>query len=72
MIGELLEVGDKLHVTSVFGISWFKITRVTKTLAISKRSDGYELRFKRVISHSMSHPSQQWDSNTYTVERKQK
>ncbi len=70
MKNELLEVGDKLHINTGCGVNWFKITRVTKTLAMSKRkSDGYEHVFKRKISLNMSHPRERWNTCTYTVER---
>lgn len=53
-----LEVGDILEVSNVFGASRYLITRVTKTLAMSKRAeDGYEHKFKREISSNMSHPA---------------
>lgn len=70
MSKELLVVGDKLNLETAFGINWYKITRVTKTLAFSKReSDGYEYKFKREIGVNMSHPYQQWNTVKYTVER---
>lgn len=65
----LLQVGDKLHLTTYMGANWYKITRVTKTLAMSKRKDGYEYKFKRAISCNMAHPYQQWSTTKYTVER---
>ncbi len=66
----LLEVGDKLIIENCFGCNWFRITRVTKTLAISKRrSDGFEFRFKREIELSMAHPRRAFDTSKYTVER---
>lgn len=67
---EYLEVGDKLHVTSVgYGTTSFEITRVTKMLAFCKPSSGREYPFKRLISSDMSHPNR---SHTvrYRVERK--
>ncbi len=66
----LLEVGDKVIIENCFGCNWFRITRVTKTLAISKRrNDGFEHRFKRRISSDMSHPYIAYNQNEYTVER---
>lgn len=63
-----LEVGDTLVVESFMGKGYFPITRVTKTLAFSKReSDGYEHSFKREIGYNMSHPRQKWDTLKYTV-----
>ena len=72
MNGErLLEVGDILITETFLGKNRFPITRVTKTLAKSRRdSDGFEQSFKREISFNMSHPYQQWNTVTYSVERK--
>jgi hypothetical protein len=65
-----LEVGDKLNTSTCFGINWYKITRTTKTLAMSKReSDGYEYKFKRAITGNMSHPTSQYNLTNYSVER---
>ena len=65
----LLQVGDKLHLETFMGANWYKITRVTKTLAISKRkSDGHEYKFKRHISCNMAQPYRQWNTVKYTVE----
>lgn len=67
---KLLNVGDVLIVKTIFGSSRFTITRVTKTLALSKReSDGYEYKFKRNISYNMSHPKEYWSTTKYTVEK---
>ena len=69
MSRELLEVGDVLITTTCFGSHRFPITRVTKTLAKSKReSDDYEYTFKRRISHDMKHPPERWNTTKYTVE----
>lgn len=68
---ELLNVGDVLIVKNFLGTSRLKITRVTKTLAKSKRDDGYEHTFKREISGNMSHPYQPHSCTKYTVERAQ-
>ncbi len=63
-----MEVGDIIQTTSFMGTNNFPVTRVTKTLAMSKRkSDGYEQKFKREISHDMSHPYQQWSTITFNV-----
>ena len=70
MKGELLEVGDKLHINTGWGVNWFVITRVTKTLAMSKNKNGHEHKFKREISNDMSHPNERWNTTTYNVERK--
>ena len=54
---ELINIGDTLLVDTRLSKNAYKITRVTKTLAMSKReSDGYEHVFKRVISCDMAHP----------------
>ena len=64
---EYLEVGDTLVTKTFMGSIHFTITRVTKTLAKSKRKDGYEYTFKRRISNHMSYPSQAYDPTTYYV-----
>lgn len=64
--GELLQVGDIVIKETIIGISTFQITRVTKTLAKSKReSDGFEHTFKRIVSSNMQHPYMQWTSSKY-------
>ncbi len=66
----LLEVGDKLTIENCYGCNWFRITRVTKTLAMCKRpTDGFEFRFKREIGLCMAHPRRLFDTSKYTVER---
>ena len=66
---DLLCVGDVIKVINRFGVGNFPITRVTKTLAFSKREDGYERSWKRKISANMSHPYDLWDKSTYTIKR---
>ena len=69
---EYVEVGDTIISTSFLGESHFPASRVTKTLAISKReSDGYEHRFQRYISSDMSYPQGKWNSVKYRVVRKE-
>ncbi|TNC80845.1 MAG: hypothetical protein C9356_12025 [Oleiphilus sp.] len=64
----LLKVGDILVTKTFMGTHKYPITRVTKTLAKSKRkSDGYEYTFKREISDNMSHPCEQWSTTEYNV-----
>lgn len=63
----MLEVGDTLLVENFTGRYKYLITRVTKTLAMSKRSDGYEQAFKRAVTSDMSHPAIKHNSNKYTV-----
>lgn len=66
----LAEVGDIIFTHHRLGGSSFPVTRVTKTLAISKReSDGYERKFKRGISYDMRHPYEQWNTTPDTVTR---
>jgi hypothetical protein len=61
-------VGDTIITSTCFGESRFLITRVTKTLAMSKReSDGYEYKFKRRISYDMAHPRERWSTTNYKV-----
>lgn len=64
---ELANKGDTIQTITFMGVTDFKITRVTKTLAMSRRDDGYEYKFKREISHSMEHPQQRWNSTIYKV-----
>ena len=52
----LANVGDVIKIITFIGNDWFPVTRVTKTLAISKFPDGYEFKFKRLIGNNMSHP----------------
>ena len=69
-MSDLVEVGDVIVTkNSLGGISRFPITRVTKTLAKSKRKDGYEHTFKRFISNNMAHPPERWDLTKYEVEK---
>jgi hypothetical protein len=68
---ELLNIGDTVITKSFLGETRFPITRVTKTLAISKRAT-YEHRFKREISHNMSHPYEQYCCVDYRVETGEK
>lgn len=67
-MSELVDVGDIITTSNWAGSTAFLITRVTKTLAMSRRaSDGYEHRFKRVISRDMSHPHHQYNTTKYEV-----
>lgn len=69
--GDQVEVGD-LIVTKhgLGGVKRYPITRVTKTLAKSKRAkDGYEHTFKRHVSGDMTHPYQSWNTTSYKVFR---
>lgn len=64
---KLLNIGDTVITTSFLGENRFRIDKVTKTLAISKRAT-YEHRFKREISHNMSHPYEPYCCIDYRVE----
>lgn len=65
-----LEVGDYIRIISAFGVSGFRIDRVTKTLAVHQFGDGRELKFKRRVSESsMAHPYQLWNTNRYECYR---
>ena len=66
---KLVEVGDLLITENCFGKSKYQITRITKTLAMSKREDGYEFKFKRQISGNMAHPYIEWSTTDYKVMR---
>ena len=69
MTSKLVNVGDTIITKTFMGKSRYPITRVTKTLAMSKRkTDGFEHKFKRQISHSMAHPYSQWNITEYMVE----
>lgn len=63
--GELLEVGDVLEVTNLFGTKKLTITRVSATLSFSKIKSGDERRFKRVVGFSMSHPYEKFSTIRY-------
>lgn len=65
-MSELLNVGDTLVVKNIY-CHTYKITRVTKTLAMSERDNGCEHKFKRKISHNMQHPQEKWNTSTYEV-----
>lgn len=67
---DLLCVGDVLCIENFTGKRKYLITRVTKTMAMSKLKNGSELRWKRKISYNMSLPHYTWDTNKYTVIRK--
>lgn len=66
----MLEVGDKILISNVFTTTLNEITRVTKTLALSKREDGYEQRFYRKTGKT--YPKARYDQNTYKIIRKNK
>ena len=65
----LLEVDDIVVVENSFGRYEYKITRVTKTLALSKReSDGYEYRFYRdVENNGVAYPKSRSHQNRYSI-----
>jgi hypothetical protein len=68
-MGNLLEVGDTVIVENALVTSKYKITRVTKTLALSKRpSDGYEHRFYRDTKNKgVAYYKDRFDQNTYSI-----
>ena len=69
-MSELVQVGDVIVTEHpLVGVRRYEITRVTKTLAKSKRADGYEHTFKRVIGSDMAHPYCNWNRTRYKVER---
>ena len=75
--GEVLKHGDQVEVGDVIvtkhplgGVHSYPVTRLTKTLAKSKRAkDGYEHTFKRYVSGDMTHPYQSWNTIGYKVFR---
>lgn len=69
-MSDQLNVGDVLITEHMLGESRFPITRATKTLAVSRRSDGYEHKFKRAISSNMSYPHERYDLTQYRVDFK--
>ena len=66
---DLLEVGDTVVVENVYGKHEYKITRVTKTLALSKlNSEGSERRFYRdTKKKGVAYPKRRFDKNTYSI-----
>ena len=66
---DLLEIGDIVVVGTMLGKSEYKITRVTKTLALSKRpSDGYEHRFYRDTKNKgVAYHKSRFDQTTYSI-----
>ena len=68
-MSDLLEVGDIVVVENTLGKYEYKITRVTKTQALSKRpSDGYEHRFYRDTKNkSVAYHKSRFDKNTYSI-----
>lgn len=66
---DLLEIGDIVVVENPFGKTEYKITRVTKTQALSKReSDGYEHRFYRdTEKKGVAYHKSRFDQNTYSI-----
>lgn len=69
--GESLQVGDVIETKHIFGgDNKFKITRITKRHALSKReSDGYEHKFKLYCSVDMAVPSVRYNMVRYSVFR---
>lgn len=66
---DLLEIGDIVVVENALVRSEYRITRVTKTQALSKRpSDGYEHRFYRDVKNKgVAYHKSRFDRNTYSV-----
>lgn len=64
---DMLEVGDIVVTSSMMGVRNYPITRVTKTLAKSRRDANYEHTFKRAISSNMQHPGERWNTTRYSV-----
>lgn len=78
--GELLDVNDYIIVRSILGKRKYKVTRITKTLAICKYdrsteknpNDFIDIRFKRRYGFYFGfYPSDTWDKNDYKVYRKE-
>jgi len=64
----MVDIGDTIKTETYLGVHEYVITRVTKTLAMSLReSDGYEYKFRRVISDNMRHPYFAHDNTSYEV-----
>lgn len=68
-MADLLEIGDIVVVSNAFTRYECEITRVTKTLALSKREeDGYEHRFYRDIKNKgVEYPKSRFSQNTYRI-----
>jgi len=67
----LVEIGDNIFIKQPGSMSTFTITRVTDTLAYSKKSGGSEDVFKREISDNMGHPVQRFNVAEYIVSTKE-
>ena len=63
--GESLEIGDIIQSKSFVGIFQMKVSRVTKTKAVCKRSDGIEISYKRQVGINMSYPNESWSAIDY-------
>ena len=69
-MSKLIEVGDSVLVDNGLSRHVYKITRVTKTLALSKRADdGYEHRFNRDPSKGISYPRERRGMTRYSIIR---
>lgn len=69
-MSKLIEVGDSVVVDNGLTRHIYKITRVTKTLALSKRDDdGYEHRFNRDPSKGIAYPRERYSMTSYTIIR---
>lgn len=69
-MSKLIEVGDTLIADTGLTRYRYKITRVTKTLALSKRADdGYEHRFYRDASRGFTYPQTPRCLTKYTLIR---
>lgn len=69
-MSKLIEVGDSVVVDNGLTRHIYKITRVTKTLALSKRADdGYEHRFNRDPTKGIPYPRERWSMTKYTLIR---
>lgn len=68
----LVSPGDVVVTKTFMGELKFTITRVTKTLAIARVKNAarefVDIKFKRQISHNMSHPYEQFCLTEYRVE----
>lgn len=76
---ELLEINDFVVVQSILGRRQYKITRLTKTLAVCKcnrstkerPNDFIDIRFNKRYGFGFGfYPRDTWDSNAYRVYRK--
>jgi hypothetical protein len=67
----VIEVGDLITYRNTFGINKQVVSRVTKTMAICRINDRYDMKFKRIYDFYFAIvPRPDWDNNEYKAYRK--